>query len=202
MFNTYLQGFGIGLSLIVAIGAQNAFILKQGLLKQRMFWLCFICAVSDSLLIAAGVFGFSHLVVNNPEVIKIAKYCGSAFLIIYGAQHFYQALFKSNSMRLDAEPNQQHLKKLIYICLALTWLNPYVYLDTVVLVGSISTQFEQTKIYYLLGAVSASWLFFFSLGYGSRYLLPLFQSEKSWKILDSLIGLVMWWIAFRLLECL
>ena len=201
MFSSYVQGFSIGLSLIVAIGAQNAFILKQGLLKQHIFWLCLICALSDSILIAAGVFGFSHLVVNYPQSVEIAKYLGAIFLLVYGAQHFYQALFKSEKMNTGiTEHNGSSLQSLIFICLALTWLNPHVYLDTVVLVGSISTQFEQTKLYFLFGAITASWLFFFSLGYGSRFLLPIFQNAKSWKVLDGIIGIVMWWISFHLLQ--
>lgn len=200
MFNSYLQGFSVGLSLIIAIGAQNTFILKQGLLKQHIFWLCLICALSDSILIAAGVFGFSHLVVNYPQSIQIAKYLGAAFLVLYGAQHFYQALFKAEKIDITNVQAGHHLKPLILICLALTWLNPHVYLDTVVLVGSISTQFEQSKLYFLFGAITASWLFFFSLGYGSRFLLPIFQNAKSWKVLDGGIGIVMWWIAFHLLQ--
>lgn len=201
MLHSYLQGFSIGLSLIVAIGAQNAFILKQGLLKQHVFWLCLICALSDSILIAAGVFGFSHLVLNYPQSVEIAKYLGALFLLVYGAQHFYQALFKSEKIDISTvKTNKNELSKLLLICMALTWLNPHVYLDTVVLVGSISTQFEQTKLYYLFGAITASWLFFFSLGYGSRFLLPIFQNAKSWKVLDALIGIVMWWIAFHLIQ--
>lgn len=203
MWNSYIQGFSIGMSLIVAIGAQNAFILKQGLLKDHIFWLCFICALSDSILIAAGVFGFSKLVVSYPQAVEMAKYLGAIFLFIYGAQHFYQSFFKSQKFDLSSQESlkdQHYFQRLILVCLAFTWLNPHVYLDTVVLVGSVSTQYESTKLYFLAGAITASWLFFYSLGYGSRFLLPIFQSAKSWKILDALIGIVMWWIAVHLLE--
>lgn len=200
MMHSYLQGLSVALSLIVAIGAQNAFILKQGLLKQHIFWLCVICALSDSILLAAGIFGFAKLVLHYPEVVKISTYLGAVFLGVYGAQHLYKALFKSEKMDLTQsdEIDQPNLKKLIFLCLVLTWLNPHVYLDTVVLVGSISTHFEAFKLAFLCGAVTASWLFFFALGYGSRYLLPIFQSEGSWKILDFIIGLMMWWIAYHL----
>ncbi len=201
MMHSYLQGLSVALSLIVAIGAQNAFILKQGLLKQHVFWLCVICAMSDSILLAAGIFGFAKLVLLYPQIVEIAQYFGALFLLIYGGQHLYKAIFKSEKMDFKQRDDTQHphFKKLILLCLALTWLNPHVYLDTVVLVGSISTHFEDFKFSFLCGAITASWLFFFALGYGSRYLLPVFQSERSWKILDFTIGLVMWWIAYRLI---
>lgn len=200
MMYSYLQGLSVALSLIIAIGAQNAFILKQGLLKQHIFWLCVICAFSDSILLAAGIFGFAKLVLHYPIVVEVSTYLGAVFLLLYGTQHLYKALFKSEKMHLDQndEADQPNLKKLVLLCLALTWLNPHVYLDTVVLVGSISTHFEAFKLAFLFGAVTASWLFFFALGYGSRYLLPIFQSEQSWKVLDFIIGLMMWWIAYHL----
>ena len=199
MLYSSLQGLSVALSLIVAIGAQNAFILKQGLLKQHVFYLCLICAASDSILLALGVFGFSYVVLNLPEAVSVARYLGALFLLIYGAQHLYQALFQTQNIDLQSASQPHQLKKMILLCLTLTWLNPHVYLDTVVLVGSISTQFEQHKFSFLLGAISASWLFFFSLGYGSRYLLPIFQSDRAWKVLDVIIALVMWWIAYGLI---
>lgn len=201
MLESYLQGLSVGLSLIIAIGAQNAFILKQGLLKQHIFWLCLICAGSDSLLLVAGVYGFSIVVLHHPEWVSIARYLGALFLMVYGAQHIYQALYKPQSMSIDPTQNKfMRLDKAILICLALTWLNPHVYLDTVVLVGSISTQYIATKELFLFGAISASWLFFFSLGYAARFLLPIFQSSRSWKILDFSIALIMWWIAYTLIK--
>ena len=101
-------------------------------------------------------------------------------------------------MQISADETQ-HLSKIILICLTLTWLNPHVYLDTVVLLGSISTQFENTKFYFALGAVTASWLFFFALGYGARILIPVFENPKAWKVLDGVIALVMWGIAISLI---
>ncbi|MCL6240549.1 LysE/ArgO family amino acid transporter [Acinetobacter amyesii] len=198
MLHSYMQGLAIGFSLIIAIGAQNAFILKQGLKKQYVFWLCAICAASDSILILLGVLGFSQLVESHPEIVGVAKYLGATFLAVYGAQHFLQA-FKTSSSLAPSEKNETKLLKLVLICLALTWLNPHVYLDTVVLIGSISTKFESTAVYFAIGAITASWVFFFVLGYGARYLLPLFQSAKAWKVLDFIIGVVMWGIAASLL---
>lgn len=197
MLSTYLQGFAIGFSLILAIGAQNAFVLKQGLKQQHIFWICLLCALSDATLIALGVFGFAALMQQFPMMITIARYAGALFLMVYGAQHIKQALQANQSIQLDAQ-SEQSLWKILGICLALTWLNPHVYLDTVVLLGSISTQFAQMKLYFALGAISASFLFFFALGYGARLLLPVFKNPKAWQVLDVMIAVVMWSIALSL----
>lgn len=198
MLQTYLQGIAIGMSLIVAIGAQNAFVLKQGLKQQSVFWVCFVCALSDSILILLGITGFSVVLQHYPEVLGMAKWAGALFLFWYGLQHFLAA-FKSNQALQAAQQNETKLGQILLVCLALTWLNPHVYLDTVVLIGSISTQFEQSKLYFALGAITASWLFFFSLGYGARLLTPIFENPKAWKILDGLIALIMWSIALSLI---
>lgn len=196
--NAVINGFMIGLSLIVAIGAQNAFVLKQGLKQHYIFWICLVCALSDSILILMGLVGFSKVIELYPNAILIAKYVGALFLIVYGSQHFYSAFKVSQSLEPTGKTSE-HFIHIILICLAFTWLNPHVYLDTVILVGSISTQYEQSKWYFALGAVCASWLFFFSLGYGARYLLPWFQKPMAWKCLDLLIGLMMWGIALSLI---
>ena len=198
MLHSYLQGFAIGLSLIVAIGAQNAFVLKQGLKKQAVFWVCFVCALSDSILVVLGITGFATVIQLYPELVGFAKWAGAVFLLWYGLQHAIQA-FKSNQSLHAGSQNEIKLSKIIIVCLALTWLNPHVYLDTVVLIGSISTQFEQTKLYFALGVITASWFFFFSLGYGARVLIPVFANPKAWKVLDGVIALIMWSIAISLI---
>ncbi|MEG0196538.1 MAG: LysE/ArgO family amino acid transporter [Acinetobacter sp.] len=198
MLHTYLQGFAIGLSLIVAIGAQNAFVLKQGLKKQAVFWVCFVCALSDSILVVLGITGFATVIQLYPELVGFAKWAGAVFLVWYGLQHAIQA-FQSNQSLHASSQNEIQLSKIIIVCLALTWLNPHVYLDTVVLIGSISTQFEQTKLYFALGVITASWFFFFSLGYGARVLIPVFANPKAWKVLDGVIALIMWSIAISLI---
>lgn len=198
MLHSYLQGFAIGLSLIVAIGAQNAFVLKQGLKKQAVFWVCFVCALSDSILVVLGITGFATVIQLYPELVGFAKWAGAVFLLWYGLQHAIQA-FKSNQSLHAGSQNEIQLSKIIIVCLALTWLNPHVYLDTVVLIGSISTQFEQTKLYFALGVITASWFFFFSLGYGARVLIPVFANPKAWKVLDVVIALIMWSIAISLM---
>lgn len=197
-FYAVISGFLIGLSLIIAIGAQNAFILKQGLKQHYVFLICTICAFSDSLLILLGVAGFAQVIQNYPQVIEFSKYFGALFLMVYGAQHFYSAVKHQKSLSLK-EAHPDRLLKVIALCLAFTWLNPHVYLDTVVLVGSISTQYDAYKWWFAFGAVCSSWLFFFSLGYATKFLIPFFQNAKAWKILDSVIGIIMWSIAISLL---
>lgn len=198
MLQTYLQGIAVGFSLIVAIGAQNAFVLKQGLKQQSVFWVCFVCALSDSILILLGITGFSVVLQHYPSVLGMAKWAGALFLFWYGFQHLLAA-FKSNQGLHEAQQNETNLGQILLVCLALTWLNPHVYLDTVVLIGSISTQFEQSKLYFALGTMTASWLFFFSLGYGARLLTPVFENPKAWRVLDGLIALIMWGIALSLI---
>ncbi|MBJ9957972.1 LysE/ArgO family amino acid transporter [Acinetobacter courvalinii] len=194
----FFYGLGIGFSLILAIGAQNAFVLKQGLKQQHVFWVCLICALSDSILIYLGVTGFSKIVVDFPLIVTLAKYFGAAFLFLYGLRNFYSAI-KNNSGLNPSEIEKDSLLKIIGMCLAFTWLNPHVYLDTVILVGSISVQFADQIYLFAAGTILASWIFFFALGYGARALLPLFKKASSWRILDVLVGLMMWAIATKLL---
>lgn len=195
---SFIHGFAIGMSLIVAIGAQNAFVLKQGLKRQYVFWVCLLCATSDAILIALGVTGFAQVIQSYPQILSIAKYFGAAFLFIYGAQHFYAA-FTQNQSLSASDQKAENLWAILAICAALTWLNPHVYLDTVILLGSISTQYAATKFYFALGAMSASFIFFFSLGFGARLLEPVFQHTKAWKVLDIVIALIMWAIALNLI---
>ena len=197
MWHTYIQGLLVGLSLIVAIGAQNAFVLKQGLRQEHVFWICLSCAMSDSILIVLGVIGFATVLHHYPEIIQLAKWGGALFLVWYGYMHAKQALRGQSAIALNSA-GVQGLKQLIFISLSLTWLNPHVYLDTVILLGSISAQFEHVA-YFATGAITASWLFFFALGYGARVLTPVFKSPKAWQILDGLIALVMWSIAWSLM---
>ncbi|EPG40843.1 LysE/ArgO family amino acid transporter [Acinetobacter colistiniresistens] len=194
----FFYGLGIGFSLILAIGAQNAFVLKQGLKQQHVFWVCLICALSDSILIYLGVTGFSKIVVDFPLIVTIAKYFGAAFLFFYGLRNFYSAIKNSSALN-PSDIEKDSLLKIIGMCLAFTWLNPHVYLDTVILVGSISVQFVDQLYLFAAGTILASWMFFFALGYGARVLLPLFKKASSWRVLDVLVGLMMWAIATKLI---
>ena len=193
--NTFLAGFGLGLSLIVAIGAQNAFILRAGLLRQHVFILCSVCAISDALLIAAGISGLGVLVNNAPVFLAFMKYGGAVFLFVYGVRSFLNS-FRGGRFLL-AKGEVGSLREAVIICLILTWLNPHVYLDTVILLGIASTQYSQNT-YFAAGAITASFMFFYSLGFGARLLSSFFEQPFSWKILDGIIGIVMWSIAYSL----
>jgi len=197
MFEALYQGFFLGLSLIVAIGAQNAFVLKQGLKGQHVFWVCLVCAASDAILITAGVFGLNVVESYLPKFGLFARYFGAAFLFFYGLRNFYSAYKREGALEPD-ERAVGGLWPVLLICLALTWLNPHVYLDTVVLLGSISTQYGDQASYFAVGAVVSSFVFFFTLGYGARLLRPLFAKPVTWVVLDVLIGCVMWMIAVSL----
>lgn len=199
MFWIFLKGFSVSLGLIVAIGAQNAFVLKQGVKRQHVFWLCLVCALSDSILIALGIYGFATIITLYPQALRFAQYFGAAFLLWYAFIHLRQALQTQKIQPLELQSTPA-LTQSILICLGLTWLNPHVYLDTVVLIGSISAQFSQGKLYFALGAMTASWLFFFSLGYAARLMAPWFQSAKAWRILDVLIAVIMTLIAISLIR--
>lgn len=192
-------GFLTSIALILAIGAQNAFVLRQGLLRSHVFWVCLICAVSDALLITAGVAGFGVIVSQYPSLPKVMTIAGAAFLIFYGLTRFVAA-YRGNHQSVSSAKTAA-LVPTIGLCLALTWLNPHVYLDTLGLVGAVSTQFIEPpqKIAFGIGAITASFVFFFSLGYGARFLAPLMQAPVTWRILDVLIGLLMWVLAYWLL---
>ena len=194
---TYLAGFSLGLSLILAIGAQNAFVLKQGLKNQHLFLVCLVCALSDAILIILGVAGFGTVVKKFPEIEPLARYGGAIFLSAYAFLSIKSAFTKSHNLEVCADIKETALRA-VSVCLAFTWLNPHVYLDTVVLLGAISIQYDPNQAVFAAGAASASFIFFFSLGYGARVLLPLFSSPRSWKVLDFLVGLTMLSIAASL----
>ena len=196
MLSIMASGFALGFSLILAIGTQNAFVLRAGLLRGHVLPLILVCAISDAVLIAAGVAGFGALVRANPEIVDYLRYFGSAFLVLYGLRAFLSAMRGGCAMERVTDEN--NLWKSIAICLMLTWLNPHVYLDTVVLVGSLAAQSANPWVFGA-GASSASFVFFFSLGYGARFLSPVFQNPRAWQILDFIIALVMWSIAYGLL---
>ncbi len=194
-----IAGFTLSFSLILAIGSQNAFVLRQGLKKEHIFVVCLICAVSDAALISMGVSGFSLIIKTTPWIEPLARYGGALFLFVYGAMNFWSA-FNTNESLNPADTKISSLSKIVLTCLAFTWLNPHVYLDTLMLIGSISTQYVGQKVEFTIGAVMASFIFFFSLGYGARVLRPFFENPKSWKILDFSIGCIMWLIAFSLVK--
>ncbi|WP_299694547.1 LysE/ArgO family amino acid transporter [uncultured Vibrio sp.] len=196
--STYFAGFSLGLSLILAIGSQNAFVLKQGLKNQHVLAVCAVCAISDALLISFGVMGFGALVKQFPQIELFARYGGAIFLVGYAFLSFRSAFTATHALQADNHANTS-LFKSVLMCLAFTWLNPHVYLDTVVLLGSISTQYQPNQLLFGAGAVTASFVFFFSLGYGARFLTPLFKKPISWKVLEFIVGVIMTSIAISLI---
>ncbi|MEO9782581.1 MAG: LysE/ArgO family amino acid transporter [Sedimentitalea sp.] len=197
MTSTFFAGFALGFSLILAIGAQNAFVLRQGLRREHVFWICLTCAVSDALLITAGVAGFGSLATYVPWFEPVMRYGGAAFLIAYGAMSMRSG-WRGGSALVTANGSSSGLVTSLMTVLAFTWLNPHVYLDTVVLIGSISAQYPD-RLQFGLGAVTSSFVFFFTLGYGARLLAPLFSRATAWQVLDVLIAVIMWAIAIKLL---
>lgn len=198
MITAAITGFATAFALILAIGAQNAFVLRQGLLKTHVFSLALFCALSDAALIIAGVWGFGAIVALWPALPTIMAYAGAAFLFCYGLMRFWAAYLGDYDMQLAGQSGT--LAATIATAAAFTWLNPHVYLDTLGLIGAISTQFEGVdKLGFGIGAVTSSFVFFFSLAYGARLLAPLMRSAKAWRVLDVLIGIVMWALAFKLL---
>ena len=186
---TFITGFSIGFSLILAIGAQNAFVLKQGLIRQNVFLVCLICAESDAILITLGVSGFGEIITEYPIIENLARIGGALFLFTYGVLNLYSAQTKTHALE-PTKKIQKSKRKTILTCLGFTWLNPHVYLDTMVMLGSISTQFENTAA-FALGAISASFVFFFSLGFGASKLTRYFEKPKTWRVLENLIGILM-----------
>ncbi len=199
IFPAALTGFATGFTLILAIGAQNAFVLRQGLARAHVFWLCLLCAGSDAVLIVAGVLGFDALVTLYPSLPRIMTLAGAAFLFVYGMTRFLAAYRGKYAMQLAGQT--AGLWATLATAAAFTWLNPHVYLDTLGLIGAVSTQYVTTalKVAFTVGAVSASFVFFFGLGYGARLLAPVMQSARAWQVLDVLIGAVMWALAIKLL---
>ena len=197
MATAFIPGFLLGLSLIVAIGAQNAFVLRQGLRREHVFAVCAVCAGSDAILIAAGVAGFGALVKAVPWLAPVMRYGGAAFLFSYALRSLWSA-WRPHGGLDPARDEPRSLGVTLMMCLAFTWLNPHVYLDTVVLLGSVSTRYGDHRIAFALGAITSSCLFFFSLGYGARLLRPLFANPKAWRILDAGIGISMAALAAKL----
>ncbi len=197
-FSTYFTGMIMGLTLIVAIGAQNAFVLRQGLYGHHVLAVCLACAISDALLILLGVLAFGKIAAVMPTLEPIMRYAGAAFLLWYGAKSLRSALGPPQVLAA-ASGSAGALSPTLLTCLALTWLNPHVYLDTVILLGSLSTQFPGAELAFAAGAITASFAFFFLLGYGAAFARPIFANPLSWRVLDGAIALVMGSIALTLL---
>ena len=182
-------GFVTGLSLIVAIGAQNAFVLRQGIRNEHVLPVVILCAVSDLVLIVAGVAGVGALVTAHPQLMTIARYGGAAFLLAYGLLAARRAL--QPAVMTPGDAGSARLPAVLLTCLTLTFLNPHVYLDTVVLLGTLASQQGEARWRFGAGAAAASLVWFFCLGFGARQLAGLFAKPVTWRILDGVIALTM-----------
>ncbi|WP_431277799.1 LysE/ArgO family amino acid transporter [Leifsonia poae] len=190
-FATLLTGLGAGASLIVAIGAQNAYVLRQGLRREHVLPIVLICIVSDAILIAAGVAGIGALIKAAPLALEIVRWAGFAFLILYAA-FAAQRAFRPEHLQASNGAGATTLLAAVATCVALTWLNPHVYLDTVLLLGSLSAAHgDPGRWVFGAGAVLASILWFGMLGFGARYLAPVFARPIAWRILDGAIAVLM-----------
>lgn len=191
-----VPGFLTGLSLIVAIGAQNAFVIRQGLAKSYVLLVVAICAVIDALLIALGIAGLGAIITATPWLLEFIRWFGVAYLTWFGLKSFRRA-FSKQQMDLSGSTSDT-AKKVTASVLGFTLLNPHVYLDTVILVGSIGNQFGDQRLWFGAGAMAASFVWFFGLGYGAKAASKFMTKPVFWRVLDSAIGLVMFSIAILL----
>ncbi|MEM9123454.1 MAG: LysE/ArgO family amino acid transporter [Pseudomonadota bacterium] len=186
----FIKGFLLGFSLILAIGAQNAFVIRQGLRNAHVLAVCLTCAVSDAILIAVGVAGFGRIAEAAPWITPVFRWGGAAFLLVYGVMSLRSAWQGGQAMGDEGDVTQSVFRAVL-TSLAFTWLNPHVYLDTLVLVGSVAASLGEGRLAFGAGAVTASFVFFFSLGYGARRLAPAFRSPRAWRALDAGVGLLL-----------
>lgn len=198
MYIPYIQGLGIGAGLIVAIGAQNAFVLAQGVRRQYHWLVACICFCCDAILIFAGVAGFGRAVAAYPVVQEGAAWGGAVFLFWYGARALRAAV--AGGVLRASQSTVVSLRRIVSATLAVTLLNPHVYIDTVLLLGGISGQFAaEERAIFALGACSASFIWFFSLSFGGSLLAPVFARPLAWRILDIFVCCSMWGVAVHLL---
>ncbi|MFZ5750141.1 MAG: LysE/ArgO family amino acid transporter [Pseudomonadota bacterium] len=190
----FFAGLRLSLALISVIGAQNAFVLRQGLRREHVLAVVAFCAISDALLIAAGVAGLGVITDALPGLRSVLLWGGVAFLVWYGARAFRSAWRGGESLR-PADGQRAPLGTTLATLAALTWLNPHVWLDTVVLLGSVAAQYPGAEAAFAVGAALGSLLFFATLGYGARLLAPVFARPAAWRVLDAGVGLLMWSVA-------
>ena len=193
-----LAGLGFGLSLIVAIGAQNAYVLRQGLRKEHVFVIVAICALSDALLIAVGVAGLGAIIQQLEWLLLLIEAVGGVFLCTYGVKAALRA-WKPEVLNTETGGKAVSLKVAVGTVLALTYLNPHVYLDTVLLLGSVAGTYEANRWWFAAGAMAGSVIWFSVLGFGARLLAPVFTKPSAWRVLDAIIAVVMFTLGMSLL---
>lgn len=194
-----ITGFTTGMGLLACIGTQNAFVLKQGLLRQHLFAVAAICILSDIILISLGIAGLGKVIKHWPNLMEIVRYAGVAFLAWTAFSSAKQA-WNGNNQLNPSNNEPPRLKTIILTCLALTWLNPHVYIDTVFMIGSLSIPYSGAEKWeFAIGAITASVVWFSAITYGAKVLLPLFRNPFAWCVLDALVALMMGYLAVYLL---
>ena len=191
-----ITGFFTGMSLIVAIGAQNAFVIKQGLLRSHVTLVVFVCSLSDALLIILGTGGLGTIIQSRPDLLDVIRWFGVIYLTWFGFKSVSSALH--NETLTASNQSAESWKKVLLTVLAMTYLNPHVYLDTVIFVGSLANQFESQRWYFALGACIASGIWFSAIGYGARSASHLMSKPLFWRVLDSAIAAIMLTLAITL----
>ena len=195
----FLSGLGLGFSLIVAIGAQNAFVLRQGLRNEHVFWVCLVCAVSDAVLMLVGVLFFDQIAGLLPWLDNGLRIAGAIYLAYYALGRFKAAFHNSSALEMASGVSASIGHTLVSVAL-LTWLNPHVYIDTVMLVGSVASGFGDERWVFAAGAISASFVFFFLLGFGAKRMGGWLNRPHAWRILDATIGALLVLITLQLLH--
>jgi L-lysine exporter family protein LysE/ArgO len=198
--SAFTTGFALSATLIIAIGAQNAFVLRQGIRKEHVAPIVAFCAIADLLLIGVGVAGLAGLLGDSPTLVAVLTIAGSAFLVWYGIRALRRALLPQ-SLRAASGDEPMSLANAMAQAVGFTFLNPHVYLDTVLLMGSIGTrQPPDMRIWFVGGAACASGVWFTTLGFGARLLAPIFAKPRAWRVLDTLVGLTMLFLAVVLIR--
>lgn len=197
MWQSYVNGLLVAAGLIMAIGTQNAFVLAQSLRREHHLPVAALCVICDALLVAAGVFGLATVLAHNPTLLAVARWGGAVFLIWYGSQALRRA-FSKQSLEQGENQTVRSLRAVMLSALAVTLLNPHVYLDTVLLIGSLGAQQTEPGA-YVVGAASASLLWFFTLALGAAWLAPWLARPSTWRILDLLVAVMMFTVAIQLI---
>lgn len=197
---TFLEGMSLCFSLIIAIGIQNAFVLKQGILKNHTFLIATLCSSIDAIMITIGVYGFGAFLSKHEVLLKIFSWGGVLFVFGYSAVAF-RSSFKTNTLNINDQPRINSIKEIFIKVFLVSIVNPNAFLDTIILMGSVSTQYPKEELFsFTLGASAASYIWFFALSFAARFLQPFFSVPKSWKILDFIIGCTMLAIGISLLN--
>ncbi len=192
-------GAMLGAGLILAIGAQNAFVLRQGLRREHVLLVVLTCLMGDIICISAGVAGVGGFIVSHPSFLAIATWGGALFLLYYGGLAVWRAIRARDRLLVETTGEKTPAMSVFLTALAFTFLNPHVYLDTVVLLGSLSTQYGDERWWFSLGAMLESVVWFFALGFGAQLLTPIFRRASAWRIFDAIVAVLLWILAASLI---